>query len=297
MSDVADALASLATVESLALTTADPDMIERLRRRAAVLTGVDLGAIGMVDSPAPALDPSTDRAGSDAERVATAVAEQFVIDVAGVDDPMRARLGAQFGSATFGLVQAIYVADYVPRVRWTLWRLLDLSLPPVAVADGDLWAALEEFMRAVARLDRLDPVLTELVRLRGARVHNCRLCQSLRNVTAVAGGVDEGTATQVDRYESSPFPERTKVALRLTDAIISRPGEIDGALIESVDAHFEEGEVIELVLDVMRNAGNKIAVCLGADAAHVADGIEFYDIDPSGEPIYGLDLHNAKADH
>ena len=39
-----------------------------------------------------------------------------------------------------------------------------------------------------------------------------------------------------------------------------------------------------------RNALNKIAVALGADAAHVEDGIEIYDIDAAGELVYGLTL-------
>ena len=46
----------------------------------------------------------------------------------------------------------------------------------------------------------------------------------------------------------------------------------------------------ELVLDVTRNALNKIAVALGADAAHVEDGIEIYDVDADGELVYGLTL-------
>jgi hypothetical protein len=45
---------------------------------------------------------------------------------------------------------------------------------------------------------------------------------------------------------------------------------------------------VELVLDVARNAANKIAVAFGADEAHVTDGVEFYDVDERGELVYGL---------
>ena len=49
-------------------------------------------------------------------------------------------------------------------------------------------------MRQVARLDTLDPVLTELVRLRGARQHECRLCGSRRSVAAIGAGAEEATS-------------------------------------------------------------------------------------------------------
>jgi len=41
---------------------------------------------------------------------------------------------------------------------------------------------------------------------------------------------------------------------------------------------------------VTRNALNKVAVALGADAAHVENGIEIYDVGPDGELQYGLAL-------
>jgi len=41
---------------------------------------------------------------------------------------------------------------------------------------------------------------------------------------------------------------------------------------------------------VTRNALNKIAVALGADAPHVDEGIEVYDIGPDGSLVYGVPL-------
>lgn len=81
--------------------------------------------------------------------------------------------------------------------------------------------AVADFAAAAVRSDRLDPVLTELVRLRCGRVHDCRLCRSLRTVSA--DELDEATAAKIDHYESSDLPERAKVALRLTDAVILDP--------------------------------------------------------------------------
>jgi len=41
-------------------------------------------------------------------------------------------------------------------------------------ADGRLKQALNAWQAAVVRLDAVDPVITELVRLRCARYHDCR---------------------------------------------------------------------------------------------------------------------------
>ena len=55
---------------------------------------------------------------------------------------------------------------------------------------------------------------------------------------------------------------------------------------------------MELVLDVTRNASNKIAVAFNADAPHEeaatsGRGYEIYDIDADGEPVYGLTLEEV----
>ena len=103
------------------------------------------------------------------------------------------------------------------------------------------------------------------------------------------GGADESTFDQVDDYERSSLSERHKVALRLTDAMLWQPTSYPPGLVEQVHASFSADESLEIVLDVARNAANKIAVAFGADQANVAEGVEFYDVDERGELIYGLD--------
>ena len=49
-----------------------------------------------------------------------------------------------------------------------------------ASRDTALVAALAAYQDAVVRSANLDPALTEMVRLRCARQHNCRICQTLR---------------------------------------------------------------------------------------------------------------------
>jgi hypothetical protein len=53
-----------------------------------------------------------------------------------------------------------------------------------------------------------------------------------------------------------------------------------------VRKHFSKDQSIELTLDVMRNATNKIAVALGADAPRVASGTERYLVDDDGQTVF-----------
>ena len=50
--------------------------------------------------------------------------------------------------------------------------------------------------------------------------------------------------------------------------------------------HFSDAEAVELTLDVMRNASNKIAVSLAADTPRVAEGTERYLIDAEGQTVF-----------
>ena len=216
-------------------------------------------------------------------------AEQFVADVSVLTDEQRAALTAALGPGSFDFVQALWVDDFGGRVT-PAWRQL-FGIEPVDLADPApiaLWPAIEAFLVAVAQLHELDPLTTELVRLRGARAHDCRLCKSLRSVRAVDGGADEATFDAIDRFEDSDFTERQKVALRLADALIWEPAAYPTGLADQVRAAFSPAETVELVLDVMRNAANKIAVALRADEAHVSEGVEYYDVDDDGQLVYGL---------
>ncbi|MGY4650035.1 hypothetical protein [Mycobacterium sp. URHB0021] len=84
----------------------------------------------------------------------------------------------------------------MPRV-WAGFEALGLGKAghrPVVDWDHDTDPAdalLNGFVPAVARMRRLDAVTTEVVRLRGATQHNCRLCRSLRDSAALQAGGSE----------------------------------------------------------------------------------------------------------
>lgn len=214
--------------------------------------------------------------------------ERMVLDVSTITDAERAAALDALGADAFGVVQHCWSVDAGTRLSHA-WRQLFGSGPrPEAVDPApSRWEALESFFAAVARLHELDPVTTELVRLRGARAHDCRLCRSIRSLRAAEDGATEATYDAIDHYEHSELSERHKVALRLVDAMVWQPVAYPSGLAAQVRSEFTPGEAVELVLDIARNAANKIAVALGADAPHVDDGIEYYAIAADGTVVYG----------
>lgn len=273
-------------VEALAAAAVDAQLLDPVR----VAVSVALGHREELDR-APVVHGS-----GDDPRVAACVAfaEQFVVDVAGTTDEQRAALGAALGADTFTFVQALYVVDVFQRGRIALERLFATSFGAASQpATGDLWAALEEFMRVVALGRALDPVTSELVRLRGARAHDCRICQSRLSLRAVeaAGSADLFGADAA----GDALDERQQGALALADAVIWQPSDIDDALVSRARAALTDAEVVEVVLDLVRNAANKIAVSLGGDEAVVTEGVEYYDVDASGEVVADVDREAVRS--
>ena len=217
--------------------------------------------------------------------------DQFVADVASLDDGQRAGIADALGDELFGYVTAVWATDMDARLR-SAWAHLAGTEPAARpiVADPDMaaWPAVDDFLLVVGRLDQLDPVTTEVVRLRGARANNCRLCRSRRSVQAIGAGADESTFDAIDHYERTDLAEPLKVALRVTDAILWMPRAWPSELADDVRRWFTPVQVVELVYDIVRNAANRIAVALGADEAQVTEGVEYFAVEADGSLTYGL---------
>jgi AhpD family alkylhydroperoxidase len=134
----------------------------------------------------------------------------------------------------------------------------------------------------------LDPMTTELIRLRCARTHRCRICQTLRLADARAAGVDEAITAQIDLYERSDLPDRAKVALRVTDAFITRPDLLSDTVAEQARTWFEPAELASLCLGITKWSTQKIHVALGTDGADGLetddDGVALLSFDKTGSP-------------
>jgi len=232
---------------------------------------------------------------SEAEVVVTEFAEQFSADVSAITAEQRSRLWKHLGENTFSAVVLMYIADFIPRVRAGL-EALGIGSQYLSWVDGPMtWdhstepsnLVFNDFLPAVARMRTLDPVTSELVRLRGAAQHNCRLCKSLREGTALDAGASEMLYDEIERFETSGLlDDRAKAALRYTDALIWTPAHLVADDVAEVRSRFSEAEAVELTFDIMRNAGNKVAVSLGADAPRVEHGTERYLIGADGQTVF-----------
>ena len=277
---VGGALATFAAIERCADESLPPAILGPVRAAVGAILGVETVAVPPADERAAAC---------------VAFAEQFVVDVAGITAAQRGAMATAMGNDAFTFVQALYVVDVFTRARIGFARLgLAVTIPNAGEdsADADLWGLLERFMQQVALLGALDPLTSELVRLRGARVHNCRLCQSRRSVKAIDSA---GGAAVLDTLDDQLLDDRQRAAVRLADALVTQPRTIDDALVAEARAHFSDKELTEMILDVARNAANKIAVAFGADAPVVTDGVEFYDIDANGDVVADVEMGLVRA--
>jgi alkylhydroperoxidase family enzyme len=271
----------------------DGDLYGMLTRLVALSPADDAGRNALVRRTCAAalgLPPLPSEGVPADDPVLTDFAEQFATDVSELTGEQRSALSKALGAKMFGVVALTFIADYVPRVRA---GLVALGLPEVP--DPQEWdrdgepvdLLLNGFAPLVGARRALDPVLTEVVRLRGAVQHNCRLCRSLREGAALDAGGTESMYGDIERYEASTLLDgRHKAALRYVDALIWTPSRIDEAVVAGVREHFTDVEALELTLDVMRNATNKIAVALAADAPRVAEGTERYLLGVDGQPVY-----------
>lgn len=233
---------------------------------------------------------------SDGEAVVAEFAEQFSADVSAITPGQRSRLWKELGDSTFGVVVLMYIADFVPRVR-AGFEALGVGSEHLGWLSGPIsWDYITEpsdlvfndFLPAVARMRALDPITSELVRLRGAAQHNCRLCKSLREGNALDAGGSEALYEDIERYETSALLDgRAKAALRYADGLIWTPAHLVADDVAEVRLGFSEAEAVELTFDIMRNASNKVAVSLGADAPRVEEGTERYLIGADGQTVFG----------
>lgn len=231
------------------------------------------------------------------EKRCLAFAEQFVIDVTRLTKADLTDLALYFSTKELhDFVVALYVTECTQRLEVMGPVLLGGSADGSAMvplmnvhpneAPGSIEPALDRYQEAVVRGTALDPVTAEMVRLRCARTHNCRICRTLRLVNAREAGVDDAMTAKIDFYEESDLDERVKLALRITDAFITRPDTLTEPTVRQAVAAFTPEALAELCLDITKWSTQKIHVALGTDGADILpkndQGMSFFTFDPDG---------------
>ncbi|MFK7888821.1 MAG: carboxymuconolactone decarboxylase family protein [Gammaproteobacteria bacterium] len=166
-------------------------------------------------------------------------------------------------------------------------RLPTQDLTPGESAGGPLEQAIAEFAAAAVRANAVDPLVTEIVRLRCAQYHDCRLCGSFRVQEALDAGFDERMHKAIGNYANSDFSPRIKAALTLCDAMIIHPGTIDAAVKAQVREHFSDAQIAEICVDVMKWSQQKALVALRIEPPASEQHLTQLIFDENGHPVVG----------
>jgi AhpD family alkylhydroperoxidase len=199
--------------------------------------------------------------------------DQFVVYSPGIGDLERERAVSALpdGLDLLTFLHATYVIDQVARLRLVLGGLFPSSdgaaaEPATAQPASDIASAVREMCAAGVRLSGVDAVTTELVRLRVADYHRCRVCGAVRLASAAEAGADEALLSLREDFEASELSAAYKAALRLADVYITAPGDIGPLLASEIRDHFTDGQIVELLLDVSGFSLHKVRVALELDA-------------------------------
>ena len=160
-----------------------------------------------------------------------------------------------------------------------------------AFFGSELEQHIAGFAAAAVRADRIDPVITEIVRLRCAGVHDCRLCGSFRVRDALDAGFDETMQKKIGAWENSDFAPAIKAALALCDAMILRPGAIDPGLRATLAEHFSAEQIAEICVDVMKWSQQKALVSLRIEPPASSEHLTELGFGADGHPVVGPPLN------
>jgi hypothetical protein len=154
-----------------------------------------------------------------------AFAEQFRVDVAGIDDSVRARFMDETGGDAAAVLNMVWIAEVAVRIR----EALDALFGPSAEWPGrrrypvaDTGVAVEAFLDTVARFD------------------------------------------QVHHDHSSDRADAANAALALGDAMVRSPGAIPASVVEAIHELLTPAQAVDVVLDGARRSARKIGAALAA---------------------------------
>ena len=161
-----------------------------------------------------------------------------------------------------------------------------------AYFGSELEQHIAAFAAAAVRAHRVDPIITEVIRLRCAQVHDCRMCGSLRERNALDAGFDESMQKKIRAWKTSDFTPAIKTALALCDTMIFRPGAIDPGLREELKRHFSNEQIAEICVDVMKWSQQKALVALRIEPPASVEHLTELRFDADGNPAIGAQVRH-----
>lgn len=110
-----------------------------------------------------------------------------------------------------------------------------------------LMIAMGKFNGALRKPGSLEARVRNLCELKGAAMIGCEFCVDLGSQICRNSGFSDEELLAIPNYRRSDlFTEREKAALDFTVAVMRTPVEVTDQLFENVQAHFTDGQIVEL---------------------------------------------------
>ena len=141
-------------------------------------------------------------------------------------------------------------------------------------AAPDVYKGMAAFQTAAAQ--GLDPVVSELVKIRASQLNRCAYCLDMHLTDARKHGETQLRLDLLTAWEETPglYTARERAALALTEAMtLLTDGFVPDAVYERAAEHFEEAELARLIAQIVAiNAWNRFQVTTRAVPAALMAG-------------------------
>jgi len=141
-------------------------------------------------------------------------------------------------------------------------------------AAPDVYKGMAAFQTAAAQ--GLDPVVSELVKIRASQLNRCAFCLDMHLTDARKQGETQLRLDLLAAWAETPglYTERERAALALTEAMTLLTDEfVPDAVYERAAEHFEEAELARLIAQIVAiNAWNRFQVTTRAVPAGLMAG-------------------------
>jgi len=161
-----------------------------------------------------------------------------------------------------------------------LWRDVEQGDPNFIRTLGhapDMLRSFVPFYSPIVRKGVVEHRTKELVRINIAWHNQCKYCMATRYGSGRRAGIDEPLVVEIARYETGPFTERERAALRYSDALVFDPPDVPDDVVKRLQRSFSDAEILELTW----------AICLWIETGRLFAALDVpYGADaPSGLPI------------
>ncbi|RYY60470.1 MAG: carboxymuconolactone decarboxylase family protein [Chitinophagaceae bacterium] len=135
------------------------------------------------------------------------------------------------------------------------------TLPAVHPAA---WSAMMELSKLTTGTS-LNPIETELVKIRASQVNGCAFCIDMHTKDARKKGETEQRIYTLNAWRDTGFfSDRERALLALTEEVTLIQGHVKDETFKAAVAHFGEKGTAEIIMAiVIINAWNRIAISTG----------------------------------